>query len=383
MIYYIFNFIHLFYMYLKYIGASGYIGREIIHTLLEEYNKQNEKSVKNNNDVLQLCCLVRQSKVSNEEKYWKEQQKHSNNNVHLKVYPYNMLDNGDTLLSCLNDIDINNNDDDDNNNICIYHTASIFGPTKNPIETANENIKGTETIFHTISKYSKDTAANNNDNMHVIVTSSMAAVRGGDQIPKNKNWYTYHDWNTASKLDDNNWGSCYQYSKAKSELRAWELSKEYNIPLTTLCPSFVFGPVRNNDESSSSSYAVKLIKSWMKGASSVQSRLCVDVRDVALAHVIASKNPKSCVGKRLLLSTEARAHGKDIADCMKEAILEHRDDDKNYNVNDIHYDKDYKGGAIPIGEKEVECLDRLKEVLNFELRYSVLKTIRDMVPSLL
>ena len=73
------------------------------------------------------------------------------------------------------------------------------------------------------------------------------------------------------------------------------------IELITLCPSFVFGPppplpakLKNTSTKTaiSSSYSLALINQWLQGESPVQSRLCADVRDVAMAHIAAGTMKK-------------------------------------------------------------------------------------------
>jgi nucleoside-diphosphate-sugar epimerase len=323
-------------------GANGYIGREIVHTLLKEPSQQ------------QVICLVRPTRIPEEQTYWKE-------SVRVKVLSYDMLDDGTTLERAL-DCAFEGNP----NECCVYHVASIFGPTEDHVATALENVKGTEQVVKSISKY-KD--------CRLVLTSSMAAVRGTGQKPLNGKTYTYRDWNTLSKLGDN-WGASYQWSKAESERRAWGLAKELDVPMVSLCPSFVFGPPSNGMDSNS--YSVTLVGQWVRGESPVQSRLCVDVRDVARAHIASGTLPLA-IGNRYIVSAEARIPSQDAADALKKVARETGLGDPNK----ITFDADFSGGAIPIGEPEVEAVDRLKSDLGgLELR-PVDKTISDMGRALL
>merc|ERR1711933_560582 len=95
----------------------------------------------------------------------------------------------------------------------------------------------------------------------------------------------------------------YQWSKAESEMRAWNLSREHGVDFTSLNPSFIFGPPSN--PKSSKSFSISTVSKWLSGEGPVQSRLCVDVRDVARAHVIAGISEKT-IGERIIISTEAR-----------------------------------------------------------------------------
>uniref|UniRef100_A0A7S2R0A6 NAD-dependent epimerase/dehydratase domain-containing protein n=1 Tax=Eucampia antarctica TaxID=49252 RepID=A0A7S2R0A6_9STRA len=213
----------------------------------------------------------------------------------------------------------------------------------------------------------------------------MAAVRASGQIPANGKYYTHEDWNTVSKLEDDSWGSSYQWSKTESERRALEISKKHHIPLTTLCPPFIFGPPSSSSSSlskdgskSSHSYSIEMVQSWMNGDSPVQSRLCVDVRDIAKAQVIAS-NLSHTIGKRYIVSTEARISSQKMA----HAIIQSCDNDDNNINNNITCDTTFAGGAIPIGQKEVECAQRCYDELNGLTCRPVEDTMRDMAKVLL
>ena len=48
----------------------------------------------------------------------------------------------------------------------------------------------------------------------------------------------------------------------------------------------------------------------------------------------------------------------------------------------IHFDSSFQGGAIPIGEKEVESVERLESLLGVKLR-SVEETMCEMARTLL
>lgn len=324
-------------------GANGYVGREIVHELIKDPSQEH------------IICLVRPGRISQEEAYW------NGKSSSIKVMPYDMLDEGTTLqnaLACANK---------DSTECCVYHVASVFGPTEDHVATARDNVKGTEMVVKCIAKY---------PNCRLVLTSSMAAVRGTGQVPLNGKVYTYKDWNTSSELGDN-WGSSYQWSKMESERRAWDLAKELNVPMVSLCPSFVFGPP-SDDKSSSKSYSITLVSQWVQGESPVQSRLCVDVRDVARAHVAAG-TLSSAVGNRYILSAEARIPSKEAAEALKRVAQETGLGDPSK----ITYDSAFSGGAIKIGQQEVKALDRLKSDLGGLELIPVEQTMADMGRSLL
>lgn len=332
-------------------GANGYVGKAIVHELLQS----DEAKGRFDDEVI---CLVRAKRVAEESKYWANQ--HT-----VRVMPYEMLDGGKTLdeaLKCVHETDGKGPDASS----CIYHVASVFGPTENHKQTALDNVLGTEDMIRSAAKYAP--------NVKVVVTSSMAAVRATDQTPKNGKFYTHEDWNNQSELGKN-WGQSYQWSKAESERIAWELSKELGVDMVSLCPSFVFGPP--NVGSASSSYSITLVDQWIRGKAEVQSRLCVDVRDAALAHVRAGRRLEA-TGRRYILSSEARLSSVDVGAELKQIAKE----TGLGQPEDIICDTNFDGGAIKIGDKEVEATSRLESELGVILRRNG-ETFRDMAKALL
>lgn len=332
-------------------GASGYLGREIVNSILTDEQIINEEDT-------EITCLVRESRVASEKKFWQS-------NECIKVMKYDMLDGGETiekaLASCLSS-------DGGDTECCIFHVASIFSPTDDHEKMAMENIKGTVDLMNAVGKFPSI-------NTRVILTSSMAGVRGTGQTPLNGLYYTEKDWNTVSCLGAN-WGSSYQWSKVESEQKAWEISKENGIKFTSLCPSFIFGPPLSAE--ASESFSISTVSKWVNGESPVQSRLCVDVRDVARAHVVAGTRPRT-IGERIIVSTESRIPSIKMADELRQMAIELGIG----NPDKIHADTNFDGGAIKIGSKEVDCARRMEELLDGFTVRSVEETMRDMAKTLL
>lgn len=371
-------------------GANGYVGREVVSVLLND-DGEDAAGVGGDKCNDEILCLVRSNRVESETRYWEQFQSSrtgfsSSEESNIRVLPYDMLDGGKSFTDALNaalhgdgsDDDKSSNTKGDELDICVYHIASVFGPSEDHIKTANDNVQGTKELVQALGKFSKSNCC------RLVVTSSMAAVRGSGQIPKNGEYYTHHDWNTVSKLEDNNWGASYQWSKAESERVAWELAKTMEIPMTTICPSFVFGPPTTTSSASgkgdvtlSNSFSITLFGQWVRGESTVQSRLFVDVRDVARAHVAAGNRPEA-IGQRFIVSTEARMPSQEMAEVLKEVC-------KETGLNDpanISFDSEFQGGSIPIGSREVEATLRLNDVLGITMT-PVHDTIREMGRSLL
>jgi nucleoside-diphosphate-sugar epimerase len=347
-------------------GANGYVGRAIVHSLLEKAEADAEANADCQGDIV---CLVRAQRVEDEQAYWKAHQSSTSSkstpSTNIRVLPYDMLDAGKSLRDALKSTA-------EGSARCIYHVASVFGPTDDHQQTALDNVQGTKDLVNTLADL---------DNCKLVLTSSMAAVRGPGQNPINDQYYTEQDWNTDSVLGAN-WGASYQWSKAESERRAWELCQQHNIPMVSICPSFVFGPpatyATDGGLGSSGSFSLTLVNQWIRGESPVQSRLFVDIRDVAKAHVAAGTRA-TAVGKRFVVSTEARVPSEEIASWLNDAC---RESSGVVEADKIHFDGDYAGGFIPIGQKEVETAERLQSELGVTLR-PVQETMTDMTNVLL
>ena len=388
-------------------GASGFVGRHVVYSLLQQQSDNDSNNNNNGNDNI-IVCLVRPDKVSYEQSYWnahlmdmQQSMQHTTDSC-IKVMPYDMLDNGETLNDALEAAIASSSSK--KCPICIYHIASVFGPTEDPIQTAQENVQSTEDTVRTIDRFYNRYPKSK---PRLVVTSSMAAVRATDQTPLNGKYYTHKDWNTLSKLNKENWGSCYQWSKAESERRAWKLVKECNerytaaeedkeIEMAVLCPSFVFGPPppmpsnmkKDDATTSSSSYSLTLIKQWLQGKSQVQSRLCADVRDVARAHVRAGTMhtlPENDLDRRYILSREERLSSEATAQALIKGVeMAQRKSGGNINIDiaKITCDNEFTGGAIKIGDREVEAQERLERDLGVVCR-PVVDTMEDMAEALL
>ncbi len=364
-------------------GANGFVGRHIVHSLIQQ---------RQSDDV--IICLVRDSKVDYEQSYWDAHLSDLKESERLvKVLPYDMLDDGGTLKSALQTASTSS----PSSKICVYHTASVFGPTEDPVQTANDNVKSAEVVVEAMQDFIRDRQETSFSAVaaRLVLTSSMSAVRATNQTPLNNKYYTKKDWNTLSTLDPNNWGSCYQYSKMESERRAMEMVAKCpdQLEFIALCPSFVFGPppplptkfqskTSEIAGSTSSSFSISLVKCWLYGTSQVHSRLCVDVRDVALAHVAAGQMDlgDSKGQKRFILSTEARLSSQLTADALKRAV--EQSGSSTIDTSKISCDTEFDGGSIKIGDQEVECTDVLRKELGITCR-SVDETFYDMVVAML
>lgn len=347
-------------------GASGYLGREIVNTIINEERDEGSTSIS------EVICLVRGSRVKEEKSYWGSK----SNTIQVKVMPYDMLDGGTSIQNALSSVFDSDGEEDSSNDAsdiecCILHVASVFSLCDDHETMAHNNVKGAKDLMNAVANL----GVKQKDQIRVILTSSMAGVRAGGQIPLNGKYYTHEDWNGESELGAS-WGASYQWSKAASEKVAWDIAKESGIQFTSLNPSFIFGPPSNRE--TSASFSIETVSKWIKGESPVQSRLCVDVRDVARAHFLASRTKKT-VNERIIISREARISSEIIAEELKKLAIELGigEPDK------IHPDTAFDGGLIKIGDREVACDERMADLLDgFKCR-PVEETMRDMAKVLL
>ena len=378
-------------------GANGFVGRHVVYSLLLRHKHASETLASSDAEDSKaiggaagfIICLVRSNRVENEQCYWDAQLNDLASECTIKVMSYDMLDSGTTLSAALQHAQQLSPE-----KLCLYHVASTFGPTPDPIQTAHDNVRSAVDAFKALAKI--QSTQHTVPNLRLVLTSSMAAVRATNQPPLNGKYYTHKDWNTLSKLDEKNWGSCYQWSKMESERQVLELVLDWNgnnnhgiLEFVALCPSFVFGPPPpmptsiQGSSGGSTSYSVDLVKQWLNGKSEVQSRLCVDVRDVALAHIQAGTMDLSQLETetpycfRYILSTDERLSSEKVGNALKKAVQNVESDASNeFDLDKIRCDTKFDGGAIKIGEKEVEATGRLKE-LAVACR-SVEETMEDM-----
>ena len=130
----------------------------------------------------------------------------------------------------------------------------------------------------------------------VVLTSSTAAITGGSSKPGAQ--YSEQDFPDPNETPMDP----YCASKAMAERTAWDLARNTDFELCVVNPSFVFGPPLHCGAGASND----IIKGLMTGKQEViQTRIqCVDVRDVARAHV-AAMTTKEAAGHRHCLVTES------------------------------------------------------------------------------
>jgi len=180
--------------------------------------------------------------------------------------------------------------------VAVFHTASPFFTTAKSDgykELINPALNGTKNVFESIRRAGTV--------KKVILTSSMAAVGyNGGQLPP-EHVYSEKDWSYVDYLTEKK--IYYPLGKTLAEKAAWEFIE--NMPeaerprLVVINPTLVVGPVLQPELNTSS----EVIKDFITGKKNEipQSTMgFVDVRDVALAHVLGLE-VEEAAGRHLLI----------------------------------------------------------------------------------
>ncbi|ODV94296.1 hypothetical protein PACTADRAFT_44479 [Pachysolen tannophilus NRRL Y-2460] len=190
----------------------------------------------------------------------------------------------------------------------VLHTASPFSFG---FETSPEDaylkpaVEGTLNVLKAIKKYAPQVT-------NVIITSSFASVLNYDKVADQSFIHTEKTWNPITweqaRVDEH---AAYIASKTLAEKAAWDFveKEKPSFELTTLLPPYIFGPQVFEDalQSGKLNTSCELINDVLKtnpgdGADdptkfTKDGLLSVDVRDVALFHVLAFE--KNLGNKRL------------------------------------------------------------------------------------
>ncbi|PSN62460.1 NAD(P)-binding protein [Corynespora cassiicola Philippines] len=184
----------------------------------------------------------------------------------------------------------------------VIHAASPFHFRSKDYkaEILDPALEGTLGILKAIKQYAPSV-------QKIVITSSMAAVLNPFEKPEK---YTEEAWNPVNEEQAVS-GPVLAYlaSKTFAERAAWEFIKKElpNVGLATINPPGVLGPVIHHLDSldkintSNEAIAAAIQGDWKNGAPETFTKPWVDVRDVALAHVLALEKPEAS-GRRFLLN---------------------------------------------------------------------------------
>ncbi|KAL4484411.1 hypothetical protein ABPG74_019588 [Tetrahymena malaccensis] len=219
----------------------------------------------------------------------------------------------------------------------VVHTASPFPQCipKDEDELIKPAVIGTESVFE---------SALRNGVKKIVMTSSSVSVFSGNT---HKNFFNSSDWANLSH--------CHAYEKSKTlaEKKAWEIyeKNKQKIQLTVILPGFIQGPSYHTNDYTSADFILKTMKNELPGIPKV-SMAIVDVRDCALAHVIALDQQKLQItnGKRYIL-TEGSYWMYDLIQILKDEFQQY-----NYKFPSFTVESKFLLSLAGCIDKQVEMI---------------------------
>jgi len=171
----------------------------------------------------------------------------------------------------------------------VFHVASPFKlPEKirdGQREMVDPALNGTRNVLGSV---------NRTDSVRrVVMTSTIGAIFGDyiDVRSMRNNTVAEEYFNTSSNVKNNP----YHYSKVIAEKEAWKIHAEQSRwSLVTINPGLILGPSLTPASESGSLFLLdEMFKGYFFYGMPDLSLACVDVRDVATAHIRAALNPEA------------------------------------------------------------------------------------------
>mmetsp|Transcript_23156 Transcript_23156/g.22635 ORF Transcript_23156/g.22635 Transcript_23156/m.22635 type:complete len:233 (-) Transcript_23156:59-757(-) len=214
----------------------------------------------------------------------------------------------------------------------------------------------------------------------LVITSSIIAITGA-KIPEGK-VFTEDDWS------DSDTENAYDKSKTMAEKAAWDfvrnLPEEERFELVVINPSFILGPNLIYGDFSSGQVIAKIMAGKFPGMPAIMMP-AVDVRDVALMHLLALK--KTEVANHRVIASNKSMWFKEIANILNEEYGQHykiKTGELKYCTAKLasFFDPAVKT-IIPIWKKELFVSnEKSKQMLGVEYT-DMRKSLVDMVESLI
>ncbi|KAH3679443.1 hypothetical protein WICMUC_000988 [Wickerhamomyces mucosus] len=260
----------------------------------------------------------------------------------------------------------------------VLHTASPFAyGIDKPLEEAYliPATHGTRNVLEAIQKYAPQVT-------RVVITSSFAAIVNRGKAGDPTFIHTEETWNPITWEDVTTEQSGYTASKKLAEqlARNFVIEKKPNFTITTVNPPFVLGPQLFDDsfKNSNLNTSAELVRKLLdlpadySGNDDLPS-LVVDVRDVALLHVLPLENEK-LLGSRLF-PVSSFSSGQFLLNKVHEAFPE----------LDGQIGKGTPEGAEEIAKTKGLAYDTSKtlEITGIKEWIPLEKTIRDSVQQIL
>jgi len=239
----------------------------------------------------------------------------------------------------------------------VIHTASPFTFAINDVQKdlIDPAVLGTTGILKSIQTYAPTVKK-------VVITSSFASV-----INRSKGFWPDHtyseaDWNPTTLEESlENAVNGYYGSKVLAEKAAWKFVEDEKpgFALTTLTPPMVYGPVKQkvhslDEVNTSSTLQRDLLLGKYKGEDipDISVPLWVDVRDLALAHVLAIESSETD-GQRVFTAT-GHYNNQELIEIIRKNFPEYADKLPSENAN---------GGGLPAGGVYQANNSRFKKLL--------------------
>lgn len=242
-------------------GASGYIASHLVRLLLERGYRV-RATVRNAEDETKTAHLRELATAS----------RHP-----LELFSADLLEPGsydDAIQDCVG----------------VFHTASpVLIVADDPQrEIVDPAVRGTRNVLQSCRRAKTV--------KRVVVTSSVAAVAFSDR--SSSRVFTEADWNDHASMKQP-----YMVAKTHAERAAWDFQKklpdEERFDLVAMNPAFVYGPLLSAlHRKSSPALVLRLLRRSLPACPRLYFAI-VDVRDVALAHVLAFERPEAS-GRYLL-----------------------------------------------------------------------------------
>lgn len=255
----------------------------------------------------------------------------------------------------------------------VIHTASPFhfNVTDTKKDLLDPAINGTNGVLKAIKTSAPSVK-------RVVITSSFAAIVDVVRKPANHT-YSEADWNSVTAEEaEKDPSTGYRASKTFAEKAAWDFveKEKPNFDVATINPPLVFGPIHpglqtlDNLNTSNNNIYKFINGTHKKELPPTAILLWVDVRDLALAHVLAMEK-KEAGGQRFFITAGYWTH-KLLAEIIKKDFPEYAD----------QLPADLSPGDFPAKDKMVGFDNaRGKQVLGLEY-ISFEKSASDTIKSL-
>jgi len=188
----------------------------------------------------------------------------------------------------------------------VAHVASPFPAAipKDPNQLIRPAVEGTLAVLKACAAHKEVKS--------VVITSSIAAIQSLGKC--NKPEFTEDDWADLKSIPP------YNQSKTLAERAAWDfwntLDKTSRFKLTAINPGFILGPSLISGDFTSGEVIRQFLTDEIFAIPKVNWGI-VDVRDVALAHVLALESPKT-EGQRYICCGEDHLWFEEIAKILRD-----------------------------------------------------------------